>query len=348
MRHLLRSLAGRDSFLADHSSTAEQKMFNALGLLVLVITLVTFASTAYALFLINQDRNPDSPGFHFGFKFAAYFAAPLITVTWSLIVFNFYRFSLSSSTAIKNSGGIKNMTRLLIEIFFGIMFGITLSVPISVSISHEELKDSLLGKELSVITTLEEGVDQKYQKELQDIYLEIAIASNRLNIDTERVTRIEKLKQSADSPLNEAKATLEESTQRLDKAKQKAIELRENMAAEKKFIEKSVRSNDGLITNLQKALAQNKYLIILITLFICTILIFPSIYQAYYIPGIYDHLVEYKNHIVLAKHGVLPHANSIFIKTDEVKVAYNMLPEELLREEVRMLNESFKKEQSEL
>lgn len=344
MRYTLQSLAGRDSFLADQSSTSEQKMFNALGLLVFVITLVTLSSTAYALYLINQHRGSSN----FGHYFALYFVAPLTTIAWTLIVFNFFRFTLSSSSGIKNSFEIKNVTRLLISIFFGLIIGITISVPISVSISHEELKDSLLGEEVSIINQLEDGIDQKYQDQLIKGYQAIVIASNQFTNDKDRVERLSKLKNAPESQISEATTNSEQSAQKLSDVKAVVDKLRAQIKAEKMSVEQSVKANDGLITNLLKALAQNKYLIILIALFICTIIIFPSIYQAYYVPGIYDHLIEYKNHIVLARHGVLPHAHSIFIKTDEVKVAYNTLPEELLREEIKILKESFKKEQSQL
>jgi hypothetical protein len=337
MSHTLQSLAGRDSFLADHSSTAEQKMFNALGLLVFVITLVTLSSTAYALYLINQTRH-EGP---LSSKLVIYIAVPLVTIVWSLIVFNFYRFSLSSSSSLRNSFGLKNITRLLIEIFFGLMIGITVSVPISVSISHEELKDGLLDKDLTAINVIESGIDKKYESELEKIYIDIASSARNANIANERLSRIEKLKATSEKTLNEAKANSEDLDNKLSDAKNKAVEIRKKITQEKIDIENFIKANDGLITNLQKALSQHKYLIMLITVFICLILIFPSIYQSYYIPGIYDHLVEYKNHIVLAKHGVLPHAHSIFIKENEVKVPYNTLPEEILREKIKDLNDHF-------
>lgn len=344
MRHILQSLAGRDSFLAAHSSISEQKMFNALGLLVFVITILTFSSTAYALYLINQN----SANLNIGHFFAIYIVAPLTTIAWTLIVFNFYRFSLSSSSGIKNSFGIKNVTRLLISIFFGLIIGITLSVPISVSITHEEFKDSLLGDELSVINQLEQGIDEKYEARLNDAYKAIVSATNQSNYDSDRLNRLSNFKNIPELEINEAKLKADSSNQKLIEVKNAATKLRDQIKSEKSEIEKSVKATDGLITNLKKAIANNKYLVVLIALFICIILTFPSIYQAYYVPGIYDYLIEYKNHIALAKHGVLPHASSIFIKTDEVKVAFNTLPEEMLRENIKSLQEGFRNEQSKL
>lgn len=342
MRRLLQFLAGRDSFLASHSSAAELRMFDALGLLVLVITIVTFSSTAYALYLINQDRNDGS----LGYKFILYIGVPLATLVWTLIVFNAYRFLLSSSISLKNSFGLRKLSRLLVEIFFGAIIGITLSVPISVSISHDELKDLFLNHEFQSINDIQLGIDKKYHSELEQLYLTIAVTSKNFLDSSDRLNRIEKLNNISETTLNDAKNNVEESNLKLSEAKEKVQNLREKITKEKQDVENFIKNNDGLITNLQKALFQNKYLVILITLFICITLIFPSIYQAYYVPGIYDFLVEYHNHIILAKKGILPHANSIFIKENEVKVAYNTLPEELLREQIKGLKERFHKENS--
>lgn len=340
MRRLLQFLAGRDSFLASHSSDAELRMFDALGLLVLVITIVTFSSTSYALYLINQDRNDGG----LGYKFVLYIGVPLATCVWTLIVFNAYRFLLSSSLTLKNSFGLKKISRLLIEIFFGLMIGITLSVPISVSISHDELKDLFLNHELQSINDIQLGIDKKYHTELNQLYSIIATASKSYYDFNDRLIQTEKLKNVSEIYISAIKIDVEEANQKLQDAKEKVKKLREKITKEKQDVENFIKNNDGLITNLQKALFQNKYLVILITLFICIILIFPSIYQAYYVPGIYDFLVEYHNHISLAKRGILPHANSVFIKEDEVKVAYYTLPQELLRKNIKELKDSFYKE----
>jgi hypothetical protein len=87
-----------------------------------------------------------------------------------------------------------------------------------------------------------------------------------------------------------------------------------------------------LIKNIQKAYAKNGKLMLLICIFICLILVFPSLYQALYIPGIYDYLVEYENHETLSNHGVLPESKNVFIGIEPVHIPYYTFAEELLRE----------------
>jgi len=326
--HLLQRIAGKDNYLLDRSSGAERVMYNCLGILVFVISLLALCSISYSLYLVHFPKGFNQTTRDF---FNIIFIT-LLSFVWTLIVFNFYRFSLSSVSSHKQEFTIGLLPRLTIQVFFAILIGLSISIPLTVVVTHQEYKEEILKNEAEILTKLNQSIDKKYNDELLKLYKNLIVIDAKIYTNQSQLQDLQSVSLNVQDQVNQLQ---EESTQLTDNSE--AIQtqistLREKINFEKEQLKITIQNDDGLIKNIQKAYAKNGKLMLLICIFICLILVFPSLYQALYIPGIYDYLVEYENHETLSNHGVLPESKNVFIGIEPVHIPYYTFAEELLRE----------------
>jgi len=326
--HLLQKIAGKDNYLLDQSSDAERVMYNALGILVLVISLLALISISYSLYLVN---------FPYGFNktakdFFNIIFIILLSFVWTLIVFNFYRFSLSSVSTHKQEFTVELIPRVVVQVFFAALIGLSISFPLTVVVTHHEYKEETLKSDVEIVTNLKQNIDRKYSTQLLNLYKELIVIEAKIQTNQSQIQDYQKLSPNLQSDLPKIQDESNNLQVDSEAVKTQITTLRTQINIEKERINQSIESSNGLVKNIQKAFSKNSKLLLLISLFICIVLVFPSLYQALYIPGIYDYLVEYDNHKILSKHGILPESRNIFIGTEPVHIPYYTFPEELLRE----------------
>ena len=330
--HILQKIAGKDTHLLDMSSDAERTMYNCLGILVILISLLTFISIGYSLFLVYFPNGFNSHA-HVGLKeYLNFIFIALLSFVWTLIVFNFYRFSLSNVSINKYKFTLDLIPKLIVQIFLGLLIGLSISLPLTVVVDHHEYKNDPIKGQEKTLNTIKENIDKKYQVKLDKQYHYLTINLYKQKYLNQALENKLKIKNYPDSSINDLRNENEKINETVLEIQSEIDALREEINKEKIKYEEVIRYNDGLITNIQKAIEKNKKLLILISIFICLILVFPSLFQALYIPGIYDFLVEYKNHQFLSGYGILPNSRTVFIKAEPVHIPYYTLPEELLRE----------------
>ncbi len=326
--HLLQRIAGKDNNLLDRSSDAERVMYNSLGILVLVISLLALSSISYSLYLVHFPKGFNQTTRDF---FNIIFIV-LLSFVWTLIVFNFYRFSLSSVSTHKQEFTIAILPRLTIQIFFAILIGLSISIPLTVVVTHHEYKDEVLKNEADILTKLNLSIDQKYNAQLVNLYKNLIVIDAKINTNQSQLQDLHSVTLNVQNQLSQLQNESSQLKEDSEAIKIEISTLREKINLEKEKLKITIQNDDGLIKNIQKAYAKNSKLMFLICIFICLILVFPSLYQALYIPGIYDYLVEYENHEILSNQGVLPESRNVFIGAEQVHIPYYTLPEELLRE----------------
>jgi len=338
--HLLQRIAGKDNHLLDHSSDAERVMYNCLGILVFVISLLALCSISYSLYLVHFPK-----GFNQTTRdFLNIIFITLLSFVWTLIVFNFYRFSLSSVSTHKQEFTIGLLPRLTIQVFFAILIGLSISIPLTVVVTHQEYKEEVLKNEADILTKLNQSIDKKYNVELLKLYKNLIVIDAKNNTNQSQLQDLQSVSLNVQDQVTQLQEESTQLNENSEAIKTQISTLREKINFEKEQLKIAIQNDDGLIKNIQKAYAKNSKLMLLICIFICLILVFPSLYQALYIPGIYDYLVEYENHETLSNHGVLPESRNVFIGTEPVHIPYYTFPEELLREKKLELERLSKKD----
>ena len=329
MSHRLQQIAAKDTYLLDFSSPAEKTMYNSLGILVVIISALALFTISYSLYLVYFAN-----GFRGSTKdYINVFFILSLSFVWTLIVFNFYRFSLSAVSTHKYEFDLTQLPRLIIQLFFGIIIGLSISLPLAVIVSHEEFRIDLTRSQEKMLITLEESIDIPFEEQLLTYYQDLTLALEKIDASSKNAEKYQKTPNVPKDKLDALKSEQQTDLDAAQKIQDQISAIRQEIYEKKKQAQSDIRTNDGLITNLEKALEKNRRIVILFSIFICLILVFPSLFQALYIPGIYDYLVEYTNHLSLTKFGILPESKKIFIGNEHVHIPYYTFPEELMRQQ---------------
>ena len=155
-------LAGIDVANYHRTSETEKSLYYGVGILVFVITLITFLSTSYALYLLYLNHTFESTFI----QIVSTGAVGLLSSIWTLIVFNYYRFSVSAGFSHKHELGAKNIAKFIIQLFFSGVTAIVISVPIVVVFGHSELKQNMLASQQSMVNSLHAGIDRSNEEKL--------------------------------------------------------------------------------------------------------------------------------------------------------------------------------------
>jgi hypothetical protein len=332
LTHTLQRMAGKDPYFLDRASYSERVMWVALGAMTALIGLLALMSVWQGMFLVYFPEGFDrSPRHWLNLSFLAFFA-----LAWTMIIFNFYRFALSTAFTHKSHSFISLLPRLVLQLFFGLLIGLSISLPLSVVLGHQEFKDNSTQRQEKLISNIYKTIDTKHEAELTGLYAEL---TQRLQSQQVAVLRLETYQSFRADP-NAAEAVQAAANEAADSANQireKIGALRKKIEEAKKDIESTIHANDGLMTNIKKAIEKNKIMMVLMSVFICMTLIATTLFEAFFSPGLYEYLVEYNNHVTLASHGVTTASKKIFITSESVAQPHYSYPEELLREQKRKM-----------
>ena len=328
LAHTLQRLAGKDPYFLDLASHSERVMWVALGAMTTLIGLLAFISVGQAMFLVYFPEGFDhSPRHWLNLAFLAF-----LVVAWTMIIFNFYRFALSTAFTYKSHSFISVLPRLVMQLFFGLLIGLSISLPLSVALGHQELKGNTTQRQEKLINNIYKTIDTKHEAELVGLYAEL---TQKLQTQQAATLRLETYQgyRTASKETDEVKAAAGAAADSANQSREKIIALREKIEEDKKDIESTIHANDGLMTNIKKAVEKNKIMLVLMSVFICMTLIATTLFEAFFSPGLYEYLIEYNNHLTLASHGITTSSKKIFIGSEAVTQPQYAYPEELLREQ---------------
>lgn len=327
LAHTLQRMAGKDPYCLDRASYSERVMCIALGAISVLIGWLALMSIGQAMFMVYFPDGFDRSVRHIlNASFLAFFS-----LAWMMIIFNFYRFALSTAFTYKNHSLRSVLPRMVIQIFLGVLIGLSISLPLSVVLGHQELKENTTIRQETLISNIYKTIDTKNEDALFALYAEL---TQKLQTQIGAQARLQTYLKNQSSPEFEAvNSAAQETSESVTQTQEKILALRQKIATEKQAVEATIHAHDGLMTNIKKAVEKNKIMVFLMSIFICMTLTATTLFEAFFSPGLYEYLVEYNNHVTLASHGITTESKKIFIDSQAFAQPQYALPEELLREQ---------------
>ena len=327
--------AGKNLSFFDQIPDDEKAKFYGLGVLILTISAIALASMVFSLSLIYPPP-PDDNEIAVGTR---YILISIISILWALVIFNYYRFSLSLDTVNKSKVSFSDAPSFLIRFGFGVMLGAMAGVLITVLLLQKEISASgLTPIQKSVLSSINERVKLKYEDDLASNYasLQEHLAAKR-NLSS-RFASIEKLQDADQNSVMELKDKLIEQSQKVEIIQKKIDTLRTSYANELFTSEEAYKNQRSLLTSIDKTIRIHPYLTLIICVFITFALTFPAIFQLLSLPGVYEYLSEYEGHAVLAAHGVLVNSSEVFHGRSRLTVPYYAKADAILQDEKSTLH----------
>lgn len=327
--------AGKNLSFFDQIPDDEKAKFYGLGVLILTISAIALASMAFSLSLIYPAPPADN-GIATGIRYAL---ISTISILWGLVIFNYYRFSLSLDTVNKRKVTFSDVPLFLIRFGFGIILGVMAGVLVTVLLLQKEISDSgLTPIQKSVLVSINDRIKLKYEDDLASNYASLqetfAITKNL----SSKLAALEKLKDVDQNSVIELKNKLLEQSQKVETIQKKIDTLRTSYTNELFTSEEAYKNQRSLLTSIDKTIRIHPYLTLIICVFITFALTFPAIFQLLSLPGVYEYLSEYEGHAVLAAHGVLVNSSEVFHGRSRLTVPYYAKADAILQDEKSTLH----------
>jgi hypothetical protein len=278
--------------LIDPCPGVEVSKYNYLGLLVILISLVSFLAVTYLFARI------------FGIEeISLYATAPsvlaavaILSFCWLFIVFNILRLTISffgfgDGSSAMSLGSLANK-------FFVIIMAIVLGMCIGISASAVLLntgEDTLFILDGSdKAQSFNKEIDAKYRGSLDKTYFQLAelllqkeaaAGTDLISLDSIKLSRSAKDEDVVDfySDIDQFKAEI-------------------SLKKQEKFL----TINDDFFSSLQRVFEQNHGLVVLMMALGVLIHLTPIMVKLIWPKGPYEYLVDYQNRYVLARNGVVP------------------------------------------
>jgi hypothetical protein len=186
--------------------------------------------------------------------------------------------------------------------------------------------------------TISNSIDIKNKDELSQLYLDLTQKLFILENEKVRLKSLQGNHSVSKTDLSAINDDFEHAKEKVNFANEQISNLRQKIENEKNIIDSKIISNDGLMTNIMKTVDKNKYMLILISIFICAVVLIPTQIEIFFTAGLYEHLIEYNNHINLAKRGIAAETNRIFVDGQIHYQPKYLYPEEILRQKKTDLN----------
>ena len=330
--------AGKDVALLAHAPRHEKAKYYGLGLIILAISLLALFSMAMSMSLVY----PPAAHGHDLAEFGRQIVICTISLVWGLVVFNYYRFSLSLDTVQKTKIQLTDLWPFLVRFGFGIVLGIAVGIPVTVMLLQKEIANEMTPQQVEILETLKAHSVAKYEDPLNTEYARLLETLTEVASLKDKLASEKKLKSANPITLLRLDEQIGEKDLQAKKIKAEIDELRTLSQAELLITEIEYKSRNSLINSIQKTIHKNPYLTALICLFVLLALTFPALYQLYSLPGIYDYLTEYEGHYILAEHGVIAKGGQVYSRTHEVNVPYFSKARAILKLEKQALFEKLK------
>lgn len=310
--------AGKDVGLLAHAPRHEKAKYYGLGLIILAISLLALFSMAVSMSLVYPPAADGKDLASFGRKAVIC----TISLVWGLVVFNYYRFSLSLDTVQKTRIRLADLWPFLVRFGFGVVLGIAVGIPVTVMLLQKEIANEMTPQQVGVLETLKANVVAKYEDALNTKYSQLLDTLTEAASLKDKLANEKKLKSANLKTVARLEEQIGEKDHQAQTIRAEVDDLRTLSQAEQFIAEVEYKSRNSLINSIQKTIHKNPYLTALICLFVLLALTFPALYQLYSLPGIYDYLSEYEGHYILAEHGVIAKSGQVYSRKQEVDVPY--------------------------
>lgn len=325
LQTILIEAAGADRQLLVSGPQSERVKHICKGVLVAMLSLLSFISMTYALIVILTPQGALSRGE----KLPEYALCVALGSCWSLIIFNMYRFILSSTGHGKGIEriSIPEFMNALPKVAVAAVIAVCISIPIGVALLRGQIESDLSSTQVRLIASLNADVDQLYATKLDHLYSAQAQASEEARYLTDRLRklnpigatnrdkrsrqRIGKAGPSATEERLALKTELDKTKKALMALRASTQELRDEIRKRKEDNFKLVKDADTLLSETERAFEQQMPLLLFLMLFMLLVHIAPILLQLLSNKGPYDYQVERQNEIVLTKRGIAPDASRI-------------------------------------
>lgn len=318
MLKALNQIAGVDPEFIAVSPKIEQRSVTAMGILIVLITLLAFVSAGFSMWLIFFPT-----GFYWQLHAFGLVLGLFVFLTfWSWCVFNFFRFIVSSFSSYGHEFTRKDQPKFFLQIAFGLVLGTAIAIPVSVTLTYKDLKSDLLPDQVRYIVDVKKDTDKKYESALNLLYSKYVDVNREYELVKSNYENISKLSPMGSPEVMDAVNKINglvEDSKRID---QSIKDLREKIRSETEKVELDIASNHSLIDGIGKALLFNSSLVFLVWLFINIIVAFPVFHVMFHFAGVYETLVACENAIVLAGEGVMSKATQIYLGDEKIDVPY--------------------------
>ena len=341
---ILMSAAGSDQNLLAAGPRSEWIKHLCKGVMVSLISLLGFVSFTYALILSLLPQGEISVIE----KIFDYTLCTLFGFCWGLIIFNIYRFIVSSSGY---GDGTEKVTREELisafpKIILATILSISVSIPIGVTLLRGQIVSEFSENQKEVISQLNSDVDQLYATRLDQLYFEQAHIDGQIKLlvarrkSQESPPKIQEANNKADASGDVMVAERQALETELTNLKTKRLtvhasidSMRKEISASKQDNESKVRKADALFSEAAKVLEQQLPILVILMLFMFLVHAIPIAQQIFSVKGPYDYESEYQNDLLLAQRGIArdvthikllnsPHGVDRFLMAEKISAEY--------------------------
>jgi hypothetical protein len=333
---LLGWFTATDGKLLSQCHDSEKNKFIFTGALVLIVTLMTWMSSFYAL---ADSLMPEGDRYTASWFFYGIFCL-FLSLCWAAIVFNLFRFFVSCVATTDRVGfsGVRDFAALSTQLFFCLVIAVVLGFPIAImmldsQIRYEgrELQRSQLSEISMTVGYMEKhrrhpDLESEYQR-LQRLKLEeksLQVQARLYKNDTDQAT----------SAMVELRANQRQQEDRLAKIQ----EIRGQMDEEFK----GARENDRALHIIKKSrfIWQNNFPITIFMILFIFIVYASLIFSKFLLAkGSYDHLVSYRERYKMYRQGIVEVHSPVKIRGNLVRFHQFYLPEAIQAAEVKNFSE---------
>ena len=318
-------LGGSDYQLLEIGSWSERYRHLCRGVLVFIIGVLTFLSSATMLILVLMPRGGVSPWD----KGLYWLLCILLAICWSAIVLNIYRFIVSSTgfgDGLQRVGW-RELAQALPKFVTALLIGICVCVPMFASLLKSQIDTELSQTQTRIVARRDADVDLSFDERLRSLYTSQAHMAGTVELLTKRLhdwgaaTSVEQRARarpptsgndvSFSRERSVLEAELETAKKSLIDAKTEVKTMRDEIRKRKDANLKFVKNADTLFNEVEVTFEQQRPLFLFVLSFVLLVHLIPVILQIISIKGPYDYQVEFQNKLVLAKHGIATDVGNI-------------------------------------
>jgi hypothetical protein len=333
---LLGWFTATDGKLLSQCHDSEKKKFIFTGALVLIITLMTWMSSFYAL---ADSLMPDGERYTAVWFFYGLFCL-FLSLCWAAIVFNLFRFFVSCVATTDKIGfsGIRDFAALATQLFFCLVIAVVLGFPIAIMVLDSQIRyegRELQRSQLSEISMTVGYMDKHRRhpdleseyRRLESLKLEekgLQVQMNLYKNDADRAVE----------GLTELRTNQRQQEERLAKIR----EIRGQMDEEFK----GARESDRTLHIIKKSrfIWQNNFPITIFMILFIFIVYASLIFSKFLLAkGSYDHLVSYRERYKMYRYGIVEVHSPVKIRGNLVRFHQFHLPEAIQAAELKGFSE---------
>jgi len=308
---------GYDPTIANRCPWSERCKVIGLGTLLVLLGLINLAAAVYALNLVFRPLE-QTAGMQ---TYATWGLCGLIGTAWGLIIFNLYRFIVSSTGYGDGKSSLSRMELLplLVQAVLAFVIALCVTLPLSILVCREDLSGqwTTLQTEQSAVT--KRAIESQAELQLFDLYLDQEQSTRELSRKRERLAAISQLKEALitskgaadlerleriDADISQLHTDLGAVQLKIDEQIVRIASLRKQQAEQTKQVDSKIGSIDTLWTQASRAIQYARPLFIGTALFLIILHMSPVLIRVRSAKGVYEHLVEIQNEITYAKYGI--------------------------------------------